>query len=142
MRATCLYLWGVELLDGRKKISVKRLRFSIRWCRGGESNPHSFRNRILSPARLPIPPPRQRERHYAKWFWFWQVFFCFIEKIMERCLRFWGFVATKVRPVKPRWGFEANQAPINPDVADDKQRTKEHEHPCGFKKQGRGNHRH
>ena len=29
------------------------------WCPGWESNPHSFRNRILSPARLPFPPPGQ-----------------------------------------------------------------------------------
>ena len=26
---------------------------------GWESNPHSRKNRILNPARLPIPPPRQ-----------------------------------------------------------------------------------
>lgn len=30
-----------------------------KWCLGTESNRHSFRNRILSPARLPVPPPRQ-----------------------------------------------------------------------------------
>ena len=29
------------------------------WCRGRESNSHFRRNRILNPARLPIPPPRQ-----------------------------------------------------------------------------------
>ena len=28
------------------------------WCLGSESNRHSLRNRILSPARLPISPPR------------------------------------------------------------------------------------
>ena len=31
---------------------------------GWESNPHSMQNRILNPARLPIPPPR----HYFIWF--------------------------------------------------------------------------
>ena len=30
------------------------------WCREWESNPHSSRNGILSPARLPIPPSRLR----------------------------------------------------------------------------------
>ena len=30
------------------------------WCLGRESNPHSLKDRgILSPLRLPIPPPRQ-----------------------------------------------------------------------------------
>lgn len=28
-----------------------------RWCGGGESNPYTFRCRILSAVRLPIPPP-------------------------------------------------------------------------------------
>ena len=28
---------------------------------GWESNPHSLKNWILNPARLPIPPPRQIE---------------------------------------------------------------------------------
>ncbi|MEY4208871.1 MAG: hypothetical protein RLZZ20_2023 [Pseudomonadota bacterium] len=32
---------------------------SIVWCLGSESNRHSLRNRILSPARLPISPPRR-----------------------------------------------------------------------------------
>jgi hypothetical protein len=32
---------------------------SIYWCLGRESNPHSLKDRgILSPLRLPIPPPR------------------------------------------------------------------------------------
>ncbi len=32
------------------------------WCRGGESNPHGARPlRILSPPRLPVPPPRLKE---------------------------------------------------------------------------------
>src|SRR5262249_51949008 len=26
------------------------------WCERGESNPHGFPHRILSPARLPVPP--------------------------------------------------------------------------------------
>jgi hypothetical protein len=29
------------------------------WCLGPESNRHALRRRILSPLRLPIPPPRQ-----------------------------------------------------------------------------------
>jgi hypothetical protein len=29
------------------------------WYRGSESNRHYLRNRILNPARLPVPPPRQ-----------------------------------------------------------------------------------
>jgi hypothetical protein len=28
----------------------------LRWCGRWESNPHSSRNGILNPARLPIPP--------------------------------------------------------------------------------------
>ena len=51
-------------------------------------------------------------------------------------------MTTKVKPVQPRWGFESNQTPINPDVADDKQYAKEHENPCGLKKQSGGNHCH
>ena len=31
-----------------------------RWCRGRDSNPHALRPRILSPLRLPVPPPRHR----------------------------------------------------------------------------------
>ena len=29
------------------------------WCLGRDSNPHPFRDTILSRARIPIPPPRQ-----------------------------------------------------------------------------------
>ncbi|WP_292411221.1 hypothetical protein, partial [Methylophaga sp.] len=29
-----------------------------------ESNSHFRRNRILNPARLPVPPPRQQAEHY------------------------------------------------------------------------------
>ena len=33
--------------------------FVLKWCLGRESNPHDQRDhRILSPVRLPIPPPR------------------------------------------------------------------------------------
>jgi hypothetical protein len=35
-----------------------RVDFLIILCRRRESNPHSFRNTILSRARLPIPPLR------------------------------------------------------------------------------------
>ena|SRR3990172_2379532 len=30
---------------------------AISWCEGGESNPYAERHWILSPARLPVPPP-------------------------------------------------------------------------------------
>ena len=33
---------------------------------GWESNPHSRKNWILNPARLPISPPRQRFQKYKK----------------------------------------------------------------------------
>ena len=33
-------------------------------CRERDSNPHALRRRILSPLRLPIPPPRHGRRHY------------------------------------------------------------------------------
>jgi integrase len=33
-------------------------------CRGRESNPYAFRHRILSPAWLPVTPPRRRARFY------------------------------------------------------------------------------
>ena len=38
----------------------------LQWYRGSESNRHSRRNRILNPARLPVPPPRRLtvERDY------------------------------------------------------------------------------
>ena len=37
------------------------------WARG-DLNPHSFRNRILSPARLPVTPPaRGALRDYQRW---------------------------------------------------------------------------
>ena len=32
---------------------------SYDWCSGGESNPYGFLHWILSPARLPVPPPEQ-----------------------------------------------------------------------------------
>src|SRR5688572_28948973 len=34
------------------------------WCLGSDSNRHPFQDRILSPARLPITPPRPAA-HYA-----------------------------------------------------------------------------
>ncbi len=36
-------------------------RLLLCWCREGESNPHArfTGQRILSPVRLPIPPPRR-----------------------------------------------------------------------------------
>ncbi len=33
------------------------------WCGRWESNPHSLRNGILNPARLPIPPRPRCDRH-------------------------------------------------------------------------------
>ena len=35
-------------------------------CRGGDSNPYSLRNQILSLARLPISPPRQLHFNAAR----------------------------------------------------------------------------
>lgn len=32
---------------------------SINWYRGWDSNPHALRPRILSPLRMPVPPPRR-----------------------------------------------------------------------------------
>ena len=38
--------------------------FVLKWCLGRESNPHDQRDhRILSPVRLPIPPPRHISLH-------------------------------------------------------------------------------
>src|SRR6185312_701661 len=34
----------------------RRCNYSTRWCEEGDLNPHSFRNQILSLARLPVPP--------------------------------------------------------------------------------------
>ena len=62
--------------EGRPKMSSKTQSFSppriarflpsgrkhaLAWCRGGESNSHISRYRILNPACLPIPPPRLNE---------------------------------------------------------------------------------
>jgi hypothetical protein len=33
----------------------------LAWCRGQDLNLHALRHWILSPARLPIPPPRPEE---------------------------------------------------------------------------------
>ena len=38
-----------------------------RWCGRSESNRHSFRNRILSPARLPVSPRPHAWPARAKW---------------------------------------------------------------------------
>src|SRR5690606_28861983 len=47
-----------ESIKGIKQKKLDKL--SSFWYLGRESNPHSFnRNRILSPACLPVPPPRQ-----------------------------------------------------------------------------------
>ena len=35
------------------------------WCGGGESNPHGLLHKILSLARLPIPPPPRDTGHYT-----------------------------------------------------------------------------
>jgi hypothetical protein len=34
-----------------------------RWCPGEDSNLHDLRHWYLKPARLPIPPPGQAQRH-------------------------------------------------------------------------------
>ena len=40
--------------------AITRSGFSLGWCRGRDLNPHDrYGQRILSPSRLPIPPPRQ-----------------------------------------------------------------------------------
>src|SRR5690606_40829701 len=36
------------------------------WCLGSDSNRHALRHRILSPARLPIPPPRHGVDDYRR----------------------------------------------------------------------------
>src|SRR5690606_5369943 len=47
-----------ESIKGIKQKKLDKL--SSFWYLGRESNPHSFnRNRILSPACLPVPPPRR-----------------------------------------------------------------------------------
>ena len=42
----------------------------LSWCLGADSNRHALRHRILSPARLPIPSPRQvfavEKLHYVQ----------------------------------------------------------------------------
>ena len=56
-RLTHLYLsrhWGHDDTPSRVLI------MSPYRCEGRESNPHGFPHRILSPARLPVPPPSQR----------------------------------------------------------------------------------
>lgn len=42
------------------RISARKRGSPRKWCGWSESNRHSFRNRILSPARLPVPPHPHR----------------------------------------------------------------------------------
>lgn len=46
--------------SGRPRIARPRDRPEREWCGRPGSNRHSFRNRILSPARLPVPPRPHR----------------------------------------------------------------------------------
>src|SRR6185503_16880930 len=46
------------LLIDRKTL-VHNVFSALGWCLGSDSNRHPFRERILSPSRLPITPPRQ-----------------------------------------------------------------------------------
>ena len=49
-----------KLVAGRGEANQNRLKFPT-WCRGWDSNPHDRidGHRILSPARIPVSPPRQ-----------------------------------------------------------------------------------
>ena len=49
-----------DLLDRRfnEPSTRQAVYFFAKWYRESESNRHSRRNRILNPARLPVPPPR------------------------------------------------------------------------------------
>ena len=74
-QVTFCFLWmvrkgnaTVEFLMSLDKFKANSLEFKVAenphrqlfvfygWCERGESNPHGSPHRILSPARLPIPP--------------------------------------------------------------------------------------
>jgi uncharacterized protein (DUF4415 family) len=49
----------INLLLGEIKKDPSPSNSLKKWCLGADSNRHALRHRILSPARLPIPSPRQ-----------------------------------------------------------------------------------
>ena len=54
------------LVSDRTSQNGSVLFFDRKWCPRPDSNRHSFQNRILNPARLPIPPLGQRGMPLAK----------------------------------------------------------------------------
>src|SRR5260370_11373489 len=59
--------WPQSPVPARDRSEIAALKLSLRFmgslvgnCRRGGSNPYTFRYRILSPARLPIPPLLRR----------------------------------------------------------------------------------
>ena len=75
-RCTCVFgLWGrcypamsnSRDQPGGKWPGDRNSRFLMKWCGWSESNRHSFRNRILSPARLPVPPHPHRSAEAVRY---------------------------------------------------------------------------
>src|SRR5664280_471365 len=60
-RRFCSQSGKIPMIQERQKMAFKinRQKPNDSWCLGRELNPHSLKDRgILSPLRLPIPPPR------------------------------------------------------------------------------------
>jgi hypothetical protein len=57
--------YPLKILSKQNPARAIRAGFSI-WCERRGSNPHIFRHRILSPARLPIPPRSHAQCFYNK----------------------------------------------------------------------------
>ena len=58
---------GCQSGNKRKRVAANATTLVLQnWCRGRDSNPHSYCHYPLKIACLPVPPPRRRDALYAK----------------------------------------------------------------------------